>query len=150
MNSDDFFAEVDTQLSKSAAAEAASKSTATENSEFLEQVITRLSPIVASYREQLNARNIRVDVQINASSISFTLRYNGGGYHGISIFGSHPGNRIEMNTNYTGDGGKRYTGTTGKTYDKSNWQDSLFEEALQQCIKDFLFYAGRYGGIASR
>jgi hypothetical protein len=94
-------------------------------------------------------RNIHVEVRTHSTGISFTLRYNDGGHHALNIFGSLRDNRIEMSTNFTSDDGRNYTSTSGASYDKSNWKDSLFKDALEKCIKDFLFYADRHGGVAA-
>ena len=150
MSNDDFFAGVDAQLSKMAAAEATAKDTAAENREFLQEVVIRLAPIVASYEQQLGARNIKVEVRSYPTSISFTMRYKDGGHFGLNISGSRQNNRIEMSNSFTNDDGRNYTSTSGASYDKSNWNDSLFKDELEKCIKDFLFYADRHGGVATR
>lgn len=147
MKSDDFFVSVDTKLSKSAEADTASKSAASENREFLEEVVARLAPIVSPYKARLKERNIHVEVQSYPAGISLTLRYKDGGHRGMSIGGRLENNRIEITTSFTNDDGRNYTGTSGATYDKNNWKDSIFEDELQKCINDFLFYADRHGGI---
>lgn len=147
MKSDDFFANVDSKLRKISEAEAASNDRSAENREFLELVVARLAPIVSSYKAKLKERNLHAEVQSYPTGISFTIRYKDGGHHGLSIGGSLETNRITMTSSFTNDDGRNYTSTNGATYDKSNWKDELFEEQLQKCIQDFLFYADRHGGV---
>lgn len=147
MNSDEFFANVDVKLSKSAEADAASKNAASENREFLGAVIARLTPITSSYKAKLKERNIQVEVQSYPTGISFTLRYKDGGYRALNIGGRLEDNRIEITTLSTNDDGRNYKSSSGASYDKNNWKDSVFEVELQKCINDFLFYADRHGGF---
>ncbi len=147
MKSDDFFANVDVKLSKAAEANAASKNTASENREFLEEVIARLAPVASSYKEKLKERKVQVEVQSYPTGISFTLRYKDGGHRALNIGGRLEDNRIEVTTLFTNDDGRNYKSTSGASYDKNNWKDSVFEDELQKCINDFLFYADRHGGV---
>lgn len=119
---------------------------ASENRAFLEEVVVRLQPVVSSYKAKLKERKIRAEVQSYPAGISFTLRYRDGGHHGLNIGGRLENNRIEITTHFTNDGSD-HRGTNGATYDKTNWKDSIFENELQKCINDFLFYADRHGGI---
>lgn len=147
MKSDDFFTNVDSKLRKISEAEAASKDKAAENREFLQEVIARLAPVGSSYKAKLKERNIHAEVQSYPAGLSFTLRYKDGGHRGLSIGGSLETNRISITSSFTNDDGRNFTSTNGATYDKSNWKDEVFEEQLQKCIEDFLFYADRHGGI---
>lgn len=147
MNIDDFFINVDSTLASAAQAASAATINSAENRAFVEEVVARLAPMVSSYKEKLQARNIRVEVQCYPTGISFTMRYKDGGHHGLSLRGCQKDYRIQITTNFTNDDGKNYEGTDGLSYDKNSWNDRLFEDKLRKSINDFLYYASRHGGI---
>ena len=72
MKSDDFFTNVDSKLRKISEAEAASNDKAAENREFLQEVVARLAPVVASYKAKLKERNIHAEVQSYPGAVSYT------------------------------------------------------------------------------
>jgi hypothetical protein len=146
VNTDGFFAKIDARLHKEAETDAASLKIASKDREFLEQVIARLIPLVASYEAKLKERGIDTKVDSCPTGISVTLRYKDGGHNGLYIGGSPKSYLIELKTSFIEDG-QNYIAT--KSYDHSNWQDSIFEARLQRLIEDFLLYADKHGDIHS-
>jgi len=147
MNTDDFFATVDTKLQKQSQADTAVSKTAMKNREFLEKVIARLGPIVTSYQAKLKERGINAEVNNDEAGMSITLHYKGGSYRKLHIGGEQESYRIEFSTEFTSDDGTIYTATDRLSHDYSNWQDSIFEAKLQKLIDDFLLLANKHGGI---
>lgn len=147
MNREEFFSSIDAKISRASRAETNPRNLPAENQAFLETVVARLQPLVASYRTKLEERQIVAEVKSFPACISFTLRYRDGGHCGLTLDGRLDDRRIEITAHYTNDNGRNYVNTGGVTYGKENWQDSIFEDALQKCIDDFLSYAGRHGGI---
>lgn len=144
MNREEFFSSIDAKISR---ANIGAVDIPAENQAFLETVVARLQPVVASYQARLAERQICAEVMTSPASLSFTLRYRDGGHYGLTLDGHLDDKRIEITAHYTNDNGRNYVSTGGVTYGRDNWQDSIFEDALQKCIDDFLFYAGRHGGI---
>lgn len=142
MNTDDFFAKVDAKLRKET--DAASLKTASKDREFLEQIIARLMPLVASYEAKLKERDIDTEVDSRPASISITLRYKDGNHDDLSIGSVPKSSLIELKTTLI-EKGQWFT--SSKTYNYSKWQDSFFEARLQRLIENFLLYADKHGGI---
>lgn len=147
MNREEFFSSIDAKISRASRADTGSADMPAENQAFLETVVARLQPVVASYQAKLAERQISAEVKSFPACISFTLRYRDGGHCGLTLDGRLADRRIEITAHYTNDNGRNYVNTGGVTYGRDNWQDSIFEEALQKCIDDFLSYASRHGGI---
>jgi hypothetical protein len=146
MQDDEFFSKVDSKLLKTAVETSETEKVNAENREFLEEVIVRLNPIAESYEAKLKERNIRTEVKSYPGGISFGLKYKDGGHRTLTIGGYQESNRIEFKTHFTNDDGKNYVSTSGKTYQKSDWQDLIYVEELQKCIDEFLYYQNRHGG----
>ena len=144
MNTDDFFAKVDAKLHKETETDAASLETASKNREFLEQVVTRLMPLVASYEAKLKEREIDTEVDGHQTGISITLRYKDGNHDDLSIGGVPKSSLIELKTTLI-EKGQWFT--SSKTYNHSKWQDSFFETRLQRLIENFLLHADKHGGV---
>lgn len=144
MNREEFFSNIDAKISR---ANVSTVDIPAENQAFLETVVARLQPVVASYQARLAERKINAEIKVSQASISFTLHYRDGGHCGLTLDGHLTDWRIEITAHYTNDNGRNYVNSLGITYGRDNWQDSIFEEALQKCIDDFLFYAARHGGI---
>jgi hypothetical protein len=144
VNTDDFFAKVDAKLRKETEADAASLKTASQDREFLEQVIARLMPLVAYYEAKLRERDIDTEVDSRPASISITLRYKDGNHDDLSIGGVPKSSLIELKTTLI-EKGQWFT--SSKTYNYSKWQDSFFEAKLQRLIENFLLYADKHGEI---
>lgn len=147
MNREEFFSSIDAKISRADRSSAGAADIPAANQAFLETVVARLQPVVASYQARLAERNIVAEVKRSPASISFTLRYRDGGHCGLTLDGHLADRRIEITAHYTNDNGRNYVHTGDVTYGSDNWQDSIFEDALQKCIDDFLFYASRHGGI---
>lgn len=144
MNTNDFFAKVDARLHKESETDADSQKAASKDREFLEQVIARLMPLVASYEAKLKERGINTEVDSHPTGISITMRYKDGGHDELYIGGIPKSALIELKTSLIEDG-QRYT--TTKSYDYSKWQDSIFEAKLQKLIEKFLLYADKHSEI---
>lgn len=144
MNTDDFFAKVDAKLRKETETDAASLKTASKDREFLEQIIARLMPLVASYEAKLKERDIDTEVDSRPASISITLRYKDGNHDDLYIGGIPKSSLIELKTTLI-EKDQWYTST--KSYNSSKWKDDFFEDRLQRLIENFLLYADKHGGI---
>ncbi len=75
MNADEFFASVDSTLSKKAAATVAAEDKAAANREHLKEVVGRLTPIANTYKAKLRERGVHVELTAHESAISFTLTF---------------------------------------------------------------------------
>lgn len=144
MNREEFFSSIDAKISR---VNVSTMDVPAENQAFLEMVVARLQPVVASYQARLAERKIIAEIKASPVSISFTLHYRDGGHCGLTLDGHLSDRRIEITAHYTNENGQNYVNSLGITYGRDNWQDNIFEEALQKCIDDFLFYAARHGGI---
>ena len=145
MDTDDFFAKVDAKLQKGSQANTAVSTTAAKNRQFLEQVISRLSPTVDTYVSKLKKRGINVEIDQYPTEIRIKLRYKSGDYQGLSIGEDVKSNRIGLRTLFREDR-KSYI-SSDTTYDQSNWEDSIFMDSLQRLIEDFVSSANKHGGI---
>jgi hypothetical protein len=120
-----------------------------KNEEFFEEVVSRVGERAKEYAEQVKSRNIPVDLNISKYSISFMLKFKDGGHHGVILGHAlrSQSSRIEITGSFTNDDGKKYTSTSGVSYDSENWNDDIFTSAIEKCIEDFVFYAPRHGGL---
>jgi len=144
VNTDDFFVKVDAKLRKETGIDTDSLKTASTDREFLEQIIARLMPLVASYEAKLKERDIETEVDSRPASLSITLRYKDGNHDDLSIGGVPKSSLIELKTTLI-EKGQWFT--SSKTYNYSKWQDSFFETRLQKLIENFLLHAVKHGGI---
>lgn len=147
MNREEFFSSIDAKISGATRSRTQEPERTAESRAFLEAVVARLQPVVATYQAKLEERKILTEVKSFPGSISFTLRYRDGGHCGLTLGEHLDDHRIEISTHYTNDNGRNYVSGCGLTYGPDNWQDSIFEDALQKCIDDFLCYSARHGGI---
>jgi hypothetical protein len=147
MSSDDFFSKVDEKLKASKETQASVKADASENLDFLKEVVFRITPLANNYAAKLQDRGIKVDLKSTAFSISFSLIFNDGGHYAIILGSSSASNRFEITGDYTNDDGRNYTSKDGASYDSKNWKDEIYEEKLKACIDNFIFYADRHGGF---
>ncbi|MCT0207732.1 hypothetical protein [Synechococcus sp. CS-1332] len=138
MNSDDFFRGVDLKLSSIATASELAIKEKAENLDFLKEVLSRLAPMANSYKEKLRVRDVHAEVNSDPSGITFTLRRKDGARRQLQLIGRREDCRIEITKSFTGDDGKDFQTTDGKTYDKSTWKDWMFEDKLQEVVNDFL------------
>lgn len=143
MNRDEFFTKVDAKLHKKTGANT-SIETESQNRELVKQVISRLMPVVVSYRSKLQERGINADVDSSPAGISITLRYKDGDHNELQIGSISKSSILELKTSLV-ESGQAYV--TTKTYDYDKWNDSIFETKLQKLIDNFLLYADKHGGI---
>lgn len=147
MSADDFFSKVDKKIKAAKETQASVKADASEGLDFLKEVVSRLTPMAASYAAKLQDRGIKVNLKSTAFSITFSLVFNDGGHHALILGSSSPSNRLEITGDYTNDDGRDFTSRDGTSYDSKNWKDDIYEEKLKKCIEDFIFYADRHGGF---
>jgi hypothetical protein len=149
MSIDDYFGKFDGKMGAIANTQTKAQEVKSKNEKFLEEFISRLAPMVSTYKAKLKERGVNADVESHPTGISFTLKYKDGGHRATHIGRDSKTSRIEITTFFTDDNHKNYRSTDGNSHDQNSWQDEFFELSLQRCIDDYLFYADRHGGINS-
>jgi hypothetical protein len=146
MDTDDFFSTIDSTLDKAAELDQRAGEMAAQNGLFLRELVPRLLPLFTTYRDKLRLRGVYAKLESYPTAVSLEMRYRDGGHYILHIGGELSTNRIVVREFFTSDDGKDHRSSDGNGYDRSTWNDSIAETALQKCIRDFLFYANRHGG----
>lgn len=140
-----FFSKVDEGIRKNVEKKASSDASRTENSEFFKRVLTEFKPMFNEYLNELKKRNISVVGKIDEDYLSLKLNYKDGGHNSV-LFKQNSYGNYEFISFFTNDDGQEIRCESGKTYSKTNWNNSELKENIEECIQNFLYYSDRHEG----
>lgn len=147
--SDDFFRDLDNQLSAATTA----KATATQQKDaartFSEQAIVEIQPIAREYAAKLRERNISANRSGGENTLVFEMAWANGDQHKLTVVPDLDTGRLKFHyTSTDHTTGKPFSSTGATLYGPDNWSMPVFQDELQKFISDYVRLAEKHGGIA--